>query len=465
MFNPDSIAQIASRTALACLMASMPNAAHSGDSPWRLSEALGLSDRVFVSGQHRVRFESLDNQFRAGRDGGDQILVTRTTLMGQLNLKKLTFAAELLDAREALADGGTPISTGEVNPLELLQAYVEMPVSNLLQPGSTSSIRGGRLTMDVGCRRLVVRNNYRNTINSFTGIDWQWTGADNRRLRLFYTLPVQRRAGSDLLHAEAQFDRETSGMRFWGAYYAPPGLPWRGNGEIYFYGLNENDTPEFATRNRNIYTAGLRLHRTSQAGKFNYELESVYQFGESRASTSSTDVTNLDHSAHFQHFELGYTFPGPWQPQIIAQYDYASGDDDPGDGDNNQFDTLFGGRRFDFGPTSIYGAFARANLNSPAVRVHFTPADLLKALVAVRGFWLASSHDAWTAAGIRDTSGASGNYIGTQIEARLQWAAVPGNLDIEAGIAHILDGDIMKNPPGNGAGDVIYFYTQALVSF
>lgn len=448
-----------------CLVLLTSPAAYAQDPPWRLNSLLGSPAWLSLSGQHRVRFENLDDQFRLGRRGGDQILAVRTNVLARASVGEISLGAEMLDARAALADRGTPLSTSEVNPLDLLQAYLELPVHDLITHGSTSVIRIGRMTMDVGSRRLVARNSYRNTINAYTGIDWQWTGTDRRQFRLFYTLPVQRRAGPDLLDAQAQLDEESDRIRFWGAWYSPGKLPWGDAGEVFVFGLDEDDTPDFATRNRDLYTFGIRLYRAPAAGGFDYQLESVYQLGTSRSSAALGNVTDLDHFAYFQHVEFGYSIARPWKPRLIAQYDYASGDDDPNDRDNGQFDTLFGARRFDFGPTGIYGPFARANLSSPGLRLTFAPAATLKSMVAARGFWLAARRDAWTTAGVRDASGRSGRYIGTQIEAQLQWAAIPGNLDIESGIAHIFDGAVMDSPPGNGNGAPTYLYLQATLSF
>jgi hypothetical protein len=191
-----------------------------------------------------------------------------------------------------------------------------------------------------------------------------------------------------------------------------------------------------------------------------YEIESVFQFGDSRASTAA--AVDLDHFAHFQHAEIGYSFAAPWSPRLQFQYDYAGGDADPADGDNNRFDTLFGARRFDFGPTSIYGPFARANISSPGVRLTVQPAAGWESFVALRGFWLASDNDIWTTARIGNAPGQSENYIGTQIEARLRWDAVPKNIRLEAGAARIFAGELMENA---GKDDVTYLYTSITLTF
>jgi len=50
--------------------------------------------------------------------------------------------------------------------------------------------------------------------------------------------------------------------------------------------------------------------------------------------------------------------------------------------------------------------------------------------MAVRGFWLASTKDAWTGAGIKDEDA----YTGTQVEARLRWDILPDNILLEGGL-------------------------------
>ena len=80
----------------------------------------------------------------------------------------------------------------------------------------------------------------------------------------------------------------------------------------------------------------------------------------------------------------------------------------------------------------------------------------------MRGFWLAEDRDAWVGAGLHDPSGDSGRYLGTQVELRLRWDLLPGNVRLEGGFAHLFAGGFRDDAPGsNGAGDATYFYLQA----
>ena len=435
--------------------------------PWRLHNALTLPSWLTLSGSFRTRYETLDSQFRAGRSGGDQILLLRSTLYAALHRGPFTIAGEMLDARAALDDLGTPISTGLVNTAELLQGFLRWKTTDLLGLSGASTATLGRFTMDIGSRRFIARNRFRNTINAFTGVDWQWQGEGGRQFRAFFTLPVDRKPNlaAALRDNDAEFDNEDSDVKFWGLYYADT-TRFGDHGELFYFGLDENDSSGRRTRNRELSTIGFRLYRQARQSAFDYQIESAFQFGESRSSTSPVNVTQLDHFAHFQHAELGYTFVHKWRPRLIFQYDYASGDDRPADGDNERFDTLFGARRFDFGPTSIYGPFARANINTSGLRLALKPGRSMTSFVAYRAYWLASRRDAWTTSGVRYTSGATGRFIGQQIELRLRWEAVPKNIRLEGGVAHLFAGNFMHDAPNsNRQGDATYLYSQIGLTF
>lgn len=448
-----------------------PSSLWASEPLWRVNKLFTLPNCLSISGQHRTRFETVDEQFRSGRNGDDQILVFRTNVLTELMFQNWKFGLEILDARQAHAKDDTPISTSVVNPTDVLQGFVQWQAQHLISENSVSNFKVGRFTIDVGSRRLVARNLFRNTINAFTGFDWQWTGADGKQIRTFYTLPVNRlpRERERLIDNRSESDDQDFEVKFWGLYYGFPDqsfTTWQSQAELFYFGLDENDTHDRPTRNRNIHTFGGRLYKQTRVNEFDYQIETVIQFGESRSSAASNNLEDLDHFAYFYRIELGYKYDTLWSPRLSAQFDFASGDDDPDDGNNNRFDSLFGARRFDFGPTGIYGPFSRANLISPGIRLQLKPSQHTSLFIAHRGYWLASNKDAWTVAAVHDRQGDSGSYIGQQLEFRYRWEIVPKNIRLELGGAYLFKGEFANTAPNaNREGDPNYLYSQLLFTF
>ena len=435
--------------------------AMSGSAPSPQSEDPASRFPVFsLSGDHRTRHERLSNQFRAGLDGVARALMLRTRVSAALDVGHFTLRAELQDSRAHLADSVTALTTSMVNPLELLQAHVEIPLDGLLQRRSRSVLRAGRFTMDIGGRRLVSRNRFRNTSDGFTGVEWRWASPNDRRVRAFYTLPVERRVSGDILDNSPRFDKEWSGVRFWGVHLSRPDLPWGDGGEVYYHGLSETDAPGLATADRHLHTIGVRFHRPATIAGFDYEFESAFQFGRSRASEAAP--VDLAHVAHLQHIGAGYTFAAPGTPRLQLQFDHASGDRDPTDGHNNRFSSLYGSRSFEFGPSGIHGAFARANLTTPGVRLTLAPRRGVDVMGSARGYWLASAADEWTTAGIANTGGGSARHVGTQWEFLGGWELVAARVRLEAGLVRLTAGELMRNA---GKGDATYTFAQTTLSF
>ena len=436
-------------------------------SPWRLQSALALPDWLTLSVQHRMRYESIDGQFRSGGSGGDQGLASRTFVAAEARKGAWRAGAEMLDARLMLDDGGTPLDTSQVNSAELLQAYLGWRIEAPSTAVRTSAVTVGRQTIDFGGRRLLARSAFRNTINGFTGVDWQMAGTAGWESRALAVMPVVRRPDGrrDLARDVSGFDEEDSGSVLWLTALRSRPLAGGARVEGYVVGFHESDE-RFATRNRRIYTPGVRWWREPSAGHFDFEWESMLQFGEVRATNAATDQRDLDHFAHLQHAQFGYSFIAPWSPRVLAQFDYASGDEDPNDGDSGRFDSLFSARRFEFGPTGLWGAFSRANLISAGARVIAKPTKALQLTLAHRGYWLAEQRDAWVAAGVRDRSGQSGRFIGQQLEWNAIWTVLPGNLALEVGGAWLANGEFIDDAPqASGNGDSTYLYTQIQVSF
>jgi hypothetical protein len=421
---------------------------------------------LHVSGEHRNRYEYLWNQLRQAVPGNDAALSLRTTLLAELRYETVAAGVELADSRVYLTDDDTPLSTSHVNPVDVLQAYLSATVPDLLFDGSSLRLKVGRQTMDVGSRRFVARNRFRNTINSRTGLDLEWTGPGREIVRAFFTVPVERRVNS-IRDNEPRLDIERTEAVFWGVFLRS--RPWSGSvrGEFQLYGLHERDSEDFQTRNRSFVTPAFRFFRNPGAGSVDFEIESAIQAGTSRLTSLADDLADLQHLAFFLHASLGRTFAGKWQPRLILQYDYASGDEDPTDDSNGRFDTLFGARRFEYGPTGIYGAFARANVNSPGIRVALSPHSAVNGSLGYRTLWLAQARDAWTTKGVRDLEGSSDNFLGHQVEGRLRWWILPENMRFETGFAHLWLGQFPKSAPNGNPNqkNPVFLYAQLTVQF
>jgi len=438
------------------------------DSPWRLSTPLDPPEWLTLSGHQRTRYETLDGQFRAGLTGSDQIFAFRTDLKAEIKLNEIEFVGEMMDSRQELADDGTPLDNTIVNAVDLLQGYVALNLEDPFGGDGEGRLQIGRQTWDFGSRRLIARNLFRNTINNFTGLHASWKSGSGDSLQAFYFLPVNRLPSDreSLFDNEVEIDEETFDTQFWGVHFQTPNLCPEASVELYFYGLDENDCADFATRDRRLYTTGLRLNRKPAKGQGDYEWESVLQTGDSRSSASATDRNDLDHLAHFHHVHAGYTLDTACSPRLSVCFDYASGDEDPNDDENNRFDTLYGARRFEYGPTGIYGAFARSNILSPGYFMGMKPHEDMDFMFGHRFCWLASDRDAWTTSGLRDPTGNSGSYIGHQIEARLKVEILPDNLTFEIGAAHLFAGEFMDDAPNsNGEGDATYAYVETVFTF
>lgn len=410
-----------------------------------------------LSGSFRTRYETLEGQFRAGGSGGDQLFSFLTLLRLEADVGPVDFLIEGVDSRQATADSGTPLSNAIVDTADLLQA-------NMVYVNGPASLRAGRMTLDIGSRRLVARNRMRNTINAFSGIDGEWQLNEHTRLEALYAFPVFRRPSdrTSLEDNRVAWDREYAAVRFWGLFAEQREL-WKAISlELYIFGLEEDDTGDLATRNRHLYTPGFRLYQKPGPASFDFSLEAAYQWGTARATSSASDLRDLEVESGFFHLDLGYTFSRDWSPRVGLEYDYASGDRDPGDQKYNRFDRLFGVSRAEFGPTGIYGAFSRANIHSPGWRLTFSPSPDLDFLMVHRVLWLASDRDAWTNARVVDPSGQTKGYLGQQVEFRLRWRRFEGRLVYELGGAHLAAGDFVHDAPGTtGEGDVTYGYIQA----
>lgn len=432
-----------------------------------LYNLLGAPPDWSVSGTVRIRGEGIDNNFRpAPVDSSTGMLSTRTTLFAEYHPGPFRAGLELFDSRAYFEGPRSSVSTSEVNTFELGQAYIGWrDKTTFILPGTTD-ITAGRFTMDDGGRRLLARNQFRNTINSFTGLRAEWTDAAKDRLLLFWTMP-QTRLPNDpekIRENAADYDLETPDYQFFGGSITKSGI-LGGTAQIYSYWLQESDTPDLATRNRHLVTPGARLFRAPKPGHLDWDFDGAVQTGHQRATNSPADRRDLATDAYFFHLESGYTFKTPWEPRVFLQYDQASGNGR----DRNRFDrfdTLFGARSFDFGPTSLYGALQRTNVRTFAARVLVNPTKRLDVQAAVRPIWLDSATDALATTSVRDRNGRSGTFAGTQLEWRARYWLKPKTIRLDGGMAFLIkDRFLTEAPNAPPADDTTYAWLDVIFAF
>ncbi len=440
-------------------MAAVP--APAAAQPGVLAAAIGAPSDLTITATVRVRAETIANQFRPAPAGDDSALSIRSALAAEYDAGPVRFGGEIWDVRAYGQSRTSSFTANDINALELVQAHAKIELGGAGRSAGAGLLTLGRFTLDLGGRRLVARNRFRNTTNGFTGAIAAWTTPSGASLLGFWAMP-QIRLPDDIAGIRANRivrDRETTHLQLFGGHVTLPDI-WGGTLETYVFRLAETDSDDRPTRNRRLWTPGFRLFAAPAAGKWDHDAEAVYQFGKVRRTAAASDQADLAVSAWFVHAEAGYTFASGWKPRLALLFDGASGDAGQ-PGRYTRFDTLFGARRADVGPTGLFGAIGRANLVSPGARLDLVFSKRSDAQFSYRAAWAQSARDAFSFTGVRDATGRSGAFAGHQIDARLRHWLVPGLLQAEAGSAVLIKRGLLRAAPNApGSGDALYGYVD-----
>jgi hypothetical protein len=446
---------------LACIAPSAP--ALAGPAPGAAPSA----EPLVLKGSVRSRLEAIGGQFRPRAPESDFLFSLRSSLFAEYDAGPLRIGGELIDVRGYGQAPGSSAGTGEVNALELVQAYARADFGDALGGGSDAALTAGRFMMQVGAGRLVAIQSFRNTANGFTGARFDWSGAGGDRLLAFWTMP-QIRLPSDpaaIRRNRVEWDAETSDLQLFGASFAKSGLFGKGSLEPYVLRLQERDSIGRPTRNRRLTTIGGRAYRSPGKGPFDFDVETAYQFGSARATASAADTADLDVGAWFAHAEVGRKFGGRWSPRLSVHFDLASGDG-PDPRRYGRFDSLYGSARKDLGPSGLYNLLGRANLVSPGLRLDARPSGRLDGFVMYRAAWLEEAGDSFALTGVRDRTGRSGRFAGHQVEGAVRYWLVPDRLRAELGGAWFGKGRFLRDAPNAPAtGDTRYVFFDLAAEF
>lgn len=421
---------------------------------------------VDVKGVHRVLYEYLDNQFRQGRVGEEDIFNFRTGVTVTATNGGLSAVVEIEDSRIYGLDDVRNVTPGQVNAVEPLQYYLayEFDASSVF--GAKAGVRAGRFTWPMGSGRVIGRNGYRNTRFSFMGARAHLQTDNGNRVEAFWMMPAEIRPNDtpSLDDNEIDHDRFSDDLTLAGVFAESKTLIEGVTSRGYVIWLDEDDDEGGRqSRDRNLFTVGAQFQKARSAGAWDFDIEGAFQSGERRQTANPLDVTDLDVGAGFLHAEVGYSFPESGI-NLAATYDFASGDSDPNDDESGLFDPIFGPIRGDLGPTGLFTLVHRNNINAPGARLLYRSDNSWDLMLHWQAVWLDSATDSFGRIGVRDITGDSGTFTGHQIQGRFRMPVLDGKARFEVGAVSFQNGEFFDNAP-NATGNGNPFFVYSAIEF
>jgi Alginate export len=429
--------------------------------------------------EERLRFEARSNNRdfddSANDDNDDSWLVSRFRLgLTYRAAPWLMFYGQTQDSREW--DSERPNVPGVRgaeggDAFDLRQGYVEFGGVAAFPFAFTL----GRQALTFGDARLIADSKWGNFGRTFDAVKLRYERAGFGSVDIFAARPVQIK--------EDVFNDSDSADDLIGIYATFDVLRFQTTDFYVLHRDKRDDQPDLSPTNRRDprgastgpaqRTTTIGTRSVSKAGAFggwDYGWEAAYQFGE--LWTADRRSPGLDHRAFALHARGGYTWTqAAWRSRLGLEYNYASGDGDPSDGESGSFQNLFPSN---FGPYGYVDAFAWRNMHNARLHFTFEPAEAVKAEVSYHAFWLADTEDYWfrsngtaalrtrTPAGADVRTIGASNFAGHEIDLALTWT-VTRNLSVLVGYSHFFAGDYLKDT--GASDDADFAYLQATFAF
>ena len=388
------------------------------------------------SGQARVRPEWRDNQ-DLDEDADDRMSQVFMRLrLGVEALIKEDFRV-FIQAQDARVWGEEISTASDEDNLDLHQGYLE--ARNLGVKGL--SFAAGRQEWTYGDHRLIGNYDWNNVGRSFDGIRVRWGSerftADGLWAEISNRVTAGATTGSDLFGIYTQTRR-------------------RPGGEYEGYLLGFSDRIKVAGETgipgaTKVYALGGRVR--DRFGGFDFVVEAVVERGEFHGD---------DLEAEAAAAQVGWTWGHEKKLRIFIGYDYATGDVDVADGEQNQFFNFFPTNHPHYGYMDYEGW---RNIDSPYAGIslghgkHFYQAK-------VHRFRLESRFGPWQdASGVVlgfDPIGASGDEVGDEVDLtyRFDWRE---KTRVEVGLSRFFPGEFAEATRGSDPSD--WGYVQLVLGF
>jgi hypothetical protein len=374
-----------------------------------------------LRGEFRERMEGFDGLgFNATRE--DLYWLSRLRLNATVTAaKSLSFQAQMQDARVAKKTVG-PTGTPFKATMDLRTAFADVGTST-----GPVTIRAGRQELVYGEQRLIGHVSWLNAARTFDGVK------ASLRSKPF---SADLFATSVVRILDSEFDKSGNGNRFAGVYGTTSRLIPQATVEPYVLFKRDVNLRAEAGGLGTLKetTTGVRIAGKLPA-RFDYGVEMALQ----RGSLGTDDI-----SAWAGHWQMRETFPGRTAVRLTGEYNYASGDQDPGDNVRGTFDQLYPTPHDKYGLADQIGW---KNVHHARAGFEVTPFKGFPVTTNYHSWWLAEARDAIYNAGstvlARVATGAVDRHVGQEIDVQVSRALTP-QIQAAAGYAHIVPGAFLK---------------------
>lgn len=355
-----------------------------------------------------------------------------------------------VEVRDARAWGTEPSTTAQLQAAgmgtDVKQAWFE--ADDLYGCGTRT--RAGRQVLAYGDQRLVGELDWATYGRSFDGLllshVYERTGT---KVDLFAARVIERGVGA-LVPGVDNDDRN-----FLGLYTVTPKALHHSDLDAYLLFVKDNAVlPGEAggTGNTGFWTGGFRV----AGGKDNLDWGTEWALQGGR-------IAGDRHGAWAGSARVGYTMRDTrWTPRVGIEWDRASGDDDPTDGDLGSFQTLFPTNHGHYG---IMDLMAWQNMQAWRATLGVRPSENWSIDADYWRLYLDDSMDAWygsTGAPIRGGAAGASKYVGSEVDLVVSWKP-NDRMRISIGGAQFFDGGFVRDT--GGGGDTAWVYVRVQVWF
>ncbi len=458
----------------------------------------------------RHRFEGRQNNDGNRQNRGTDFTLQRTRIYLDADVNKnVRGFVKLQDSRTWGAEQNT---VGNLARVDLLEGYAELRnLGDLNSLLTNVEVRAGRWQQWYGNHRWFGTLNWANQSRSYDGLRVRYDNKKNAWVDL-WGYQIQERdtggASGDIgngsrisgsgganvggVGTSLSGDTSTTDEIFWGFYSGikvAEGLTVEPYTAIRQIAGDRRDQGNTSGIGRNSGTKETRYHIGARiVGKnipwlpgVDFTFEQAFQRGRTTSGSGRLGAASKSIDAYGGAYNVGYTFKNvPWTPRVGYGYVFASGDDDPNDGDNKTFSQLYPTGHATMGYIDF---MAWQNIRDHQFHLTFKPTKKLLVKATWHNFSADQRTDSWytVAGGARANSSGGGfttsNNYGDEIDLTLKYKMFK-NFGVVFGYSRFINGKYVEDyansnkgtttprvAGGNNDQDSNWFYIMTTMKF